>query len=442
MKNILLVCNDNPIDPLGLMYLIGNTEANFDIIFIKDEFDKRITEKNPNDYDIVGFSTITGSHKIHNKVAEYFKTNPKLVTIMGGPHPTFFPTEALQLSHIDYICVGEGVVAFNKFVKDIKTNNIINHISQYTTNLEPQADIDTLKIDRRLIYSKDKRSLNPIRNAMGTFGCPFNCSYCFNQSYSKLYGEKKRIRYISPEVFVEDLVDCKNKFLTKFIYIQDDTFIINNKWFTKTTNLIKEKVNLPYHAHIRCDLTTEDIVKQLKNTGCKSVTFAIESADINYRKNILNRQMTNEQILNTANLLHKYGIDFRIENMVGMPGTTIKDDLNTLKLNAQCRPTIGWASLFQPYPNTKLGELSKELNLWTGNIDTINSSFFDTSALSLLNKKEVERLQKLFSLGVKFKAIKYLINILIKLPLDNLYKIMYTSFKVKSYSQLYDTGEK
>ena len=29
MKNVLMILNDNPIDPLGVMYLIGNVKANF-----------------------------------------------------------------------------------------------------------------------------------------------------------------------------------------------------------------------------------------------------------------------------------------------------------------------------------------------------------------------------------------------------------------------------
>lgn len=440
MKNVLLVVNDNPIDPLGIMYLIGNVKANFDVLFVNNINDERIYKTDIKKYDVVGFSTITGSHKFHQTLAAYFKNIKKeLITIMGGSHPTFFPKEALALYDIDYICIGEGIVAFDKFLNGESSKNIINRYEDYTGVLEPAVDINKIIIDRKTVYNVDGRDKNPIRNFMGTWGCPFNCSYCFNKSYDKLYDHQKtaRVKYKNPFLFVKEIEDCVREYNTKFLYIQDDTFIINKKWFNDVTGLIKTQIDLPYHCHVRCDLMNEKIVKRLKETGCKSVTFAIENASYEYREEILNRKMTEEQILYTAALLHKYEILFRIENMVGLPINDLNDNIETMKINSKCKPTIGWASLFQPFPNTKLGNICKEYNYWNGDIDTINSSFFDESPLNINNKKEIERLQKIFSLAVDNKIIYWLTPLLIRLPFDNLYKKLYLKFKNKKYDELY-----
>jgi anaerobic magnesium-protoporphyrin IX monomethyl ester cyclase len=440
MKNILIIINDNPVDHLGVMYLTGNVNANFEVLFIKDQNDKRLDNINISKYDILGFSTITGSHLIHNEIAKYFKKKDQnILTLMGGPHPTFFPKESLDLSHIDYICMGEGTIALEKFINGNKTYNIINDYKDYTGILDPIHNINKLNINRDVIYKIDNRGDNPIKNFMGTFGCPFNCSYCFNFSYNKLYEHQngKRVRYRNPELFIEDIKNCVNNYYTKFLYIQDDIFIINKKWFTKVTDLIKKEINLPYHCHIRIDVTTEETIKQLKETGCTSVTFAIEDANEKYRKIYLNRKESNEKILQVSKLLHKYGIKFRIENMVGLPFNTLQDNIKTLNLNYDCHPTIGWASLFQPFTNTELGNIAKSANLWSGNIDDIKSGFFDKSSLKIENKEKVERLQKLFSLGINNKFIKKIIPILIRLPLDNIYKKIYTKFKNNKYNELY-----
>ena len=441
MKKILLILNENPIDPLGIMYLIGNVEAKFDVVFIKDINDPKLSQINIFDYDILGFSTITGSHLFHNEIVKHFKSiNPNILTMMGGPHPTFFPEESLSLSHIDYVCIGEGIFALNNFIKGLATKNIINDYSQYSTERDPIVNINEMKIDRSVVYSKDNRGDNLIKNFMGTFFCPFNCSYCFNKSYRDLYKQQsdKTNRYVDPQIFIQQIKDCVNTYPTKFIYIQDDTFILNKSWFTEVTNLIKSEVNFPYHCHIRCNLVTEDIIKQLKRTGCKSVTFAVENADHEYRKKFLNRSMTNETILNTATLLHKYEIEFRIENIVGLPFNDIRENLNTMKLNAKCKPTIGWASLFQPFPNTELGSLCVKDKLWSGDLDSINPGFFDKSPMNIKNKIQIERIQKLFSLGVNNFWMRIFIKILIWLPLDDLYKKWYTIFKNKQYMKLYD----
>jgi anaerobic magnesium-protoporphyrin IX monomethyl ester cyclase len=445
-KNILFILNDNPIDPLGVMYLIRNIDANSEVVFVKDQYDKRLDLINIFRYHILAFSTITGSHNIHNEIAKRFKEGhsdypayPDLITIMGGPHPTFFPKEALNLSHMDYICIGEGITAFKNFIDEKYTRNIINDYSQYTGILDPIVDVNKIETDRKVIYKVDNRGYNPIKNFMGSFGCPFNCSYCYNISYDKLYDHQKikRVRYVDPNIFIREIKECINNYPTKFIYIQDDTFIVNREWFNEVTDLIKREINLPYHCHIRSDILTEEIVKKLRDTGCASVTFAIEDANEDYRKKYLNRKITNEKILYTSKLLHEYDIKFRIENMVGLPFNNLKNNLKTLNINYKCHPTIGWASLFQPFPNTVLGDLCKKENIWDGNIDNISSGFFDKSPLKIENKNEIERLQRLFSLGVDNYIMKLLMPFLIKLPLNNFYEKIYTKFKIKKYNELY-----
>ncbi len=441
LKKILLILNDNPIDPLGIMYLTGNVDANFDILFVKGEHDKKLTKVNFDQYDIVGFSTITGSHLIHNNIAKLAKfKNDNIITLMGGPHPTFFPKEALDLDYIDYICMGEGTYALNQFINNKPTNNIINDYNKYRGILDPAEDINKLKINRDIIYKKDNRANNPIKNIMGTFGCPYNCSYCFNYSYDKLYEHQnvKRVRYLKPEILIADIKNMVENYNTKFLYIQDDTFIVNKKWFHEVTNLIHDETKLPYHCQIRCDITTEETIQQLKKTGCVSVTFAVENGSSQYREKYLNRKMSNEKIIETSKLLHKYNIHFRIENMVGLPFNTLKDNYKTLDLNYKCHPTIAWASLFQPFPNTILGTLAKDANLWSGNIDDIYSGFFDKSPLKISNKVQIERLQKIFSVAVNNKFIKFLVPILIRIPLDSFYKKLYTKFKIKKYNKLYE----
>jgi len=123
--------------------------------------------------------------------------------------------------------------------------------------------------------------------------------------------------------------------------------------------------------------------------------------------------------------------------MVGLPDNTLQDNINTMKLNHACKPTIGWASLFQPFPNTQLGDICKKNGLWDGDIDSINASFFDTSCLNISNRKEVERLQKIFSLAVDNKLICWLTPLLVRLPLDAWYKKLYTKFKMNKYDSLY-----
>jgi len=68
MKKILFVLNDSTVDPLGVMYLMGNIEADFDVLFVKGFDEKVLNKVNIKFFDILAFSTITGSHKLHNRI--------------------------------------------------------------------------------------------------------------------------------------------------------------------------------------------------------------------------------------------------------------------------------------------------------------------------------------------------------------------------------------
>ena len=71
-------------------------------------------------------------------------------------------------------------------------------------------------------------------------------------------------------------------------------------------------------------LKNREIALMLKESGCKQVSFGIESGDEEYRKTFLKRNYSNLQILTAAELLHEVGIPFSSYNIMGFPFETIK----------------------------------------------------------------------------------------------------------------------
>lgn len=118
---------------------------------------------------------------------------------------------------------------------------------------------------------------------------------------------------------------------------------------------------------------------------------------------------------------------------------TLKDMWDTYELNLKLNATISWVSLFMPYPGTSLGDYCIKRNLFNGNMDTIPEAFFDKTVLKY-NKSTIRQLnnmQKLFSLFIKFRVPKIIANILIKFPLFSLYKFIGFRYKTKLYNALY-----
>ncbi len=267
---------------------------------------------------------------------------------------------------------------------------------------------------------------------------------CFNASYSELYkGKGLRVRWRSVDNLIKEIKEVIQKYPTKVVYFQDDTFILNRFWLREFSEKYTKEINLPYHCHVRANLVDDEVCKLLRDSNCYSVHIAAESGNDYIRNDILNRGMTKEEILNAAKLLHKYGIKFMMQNMIGLPKGNLNADFETLKLNIKCKPTYAWVSIFKPYPGTKLGLLAVEEGYCKKeDLSNIEGGFFDESMMDIKNKKEVENLQKIFGLVVKYPFLYYtgIVDLMIRMPqwlVRDTYKDIYTSFRRKCDNDLY-----
>ena len=385
--------------------------------------------------DIIAISTTTGQHIRYLKLAREIKKNyPKIKIVFGGAHPTYFP-EIANEACIDFIIRGEGEVSFLKLVKEIEGQILPGKERQ----IEPLVEnLDTIPFpDRELIYKYPENYHNPIKNIFTSRGCPFSCTYCYLSAFRELYKGQSVLRYRSIDNIIAECMELKERYPTKFIFFADDEFAINNERLQEFSDKYK-KVGLPFHCQLRIDCLTEGKVKILKEAGCYSVTFAIESGNQVTRWVVLDKKITDRQVIKGVNLLKRYNIRFRIENIIGLPGELIENALTTLKMNTRCGGTYNWVSLYQPYPKTKLGELCRSLNLFDGKVDNFKENFFEDTVLTINKKKEFVNLQRLFAVFSFFKIPIWLVRLLIFFPKNKVYDIIYKIFKKWRYKKLYE----
>jgi len=435
---VLFIVKDFYIEPLGIMYLSAALQraSHFvDIVKTSENVFTKIKEFKP---DIVAYSVITGSHGFFLKLNREIKEGFDILSIMGGPHPTFFP-EVIEEPGLDIVCVGEGETAFvelaNKWDEGKDITKIANLLVTrdgvtYKNDVGPLIeDLDSIAFpDRELVHKYEKIRQGPIKHFVMSRGCPYNCTYCYSHSYFELYKEKgKRVRLRSVDNVIAEITECITRYPAKFLYFQDDIFILNKKWLREFCSKYPKMLDLPFHCHTRADLVDEETVSLLKEAGCYSVHIAAETADDYVRNEILNRAMSKEDIRNAVDLFNKCNIKIMLQNMIGLPGGSLKKDIETLKLNIECRPEYPWVSIFQPYPRTRIAEFCEAQGLYDGNLGAIQERFFDSTILKIKNKREIENLQKWFALATHFPFIfrSGLLNFLIKVPRFNLVKWLY-----------------
>ena len=234
-------------------------------------------------------------------------------------------------------------------------------------------------------------------------------------------GDKENARRLFSEIKA-----VRKKYGMRTVYMIDDTFILNRDWLDEFLRCYRQQVNLPLICLVRVDLLTEEIVKDLKAANCYSVFFGIESGNERLRRQILGKHISDEQIINAAGWLKKYGIKFRTYNMLGIPEETLADAWQTVRLNIKIKTDYPWCSLLQPYPRTRIEEYARSKKLLNTDNDSISALFFRGSLINSADKQKLVSLQKLFLLAVKFPFFLPLIKLLIMIPSNPVYDLIFS----------------
>ena len=123
-------------------------------------------------------------------------------------------------------------------------------------------------------------------------------------------------------------------------------------------------------------------------------------------------------------------------NILGLPGSRLEDDLDTMRLNAEAKISYAQAFIFQPYPGTELGKYAEDHHLSVGTFEDISSISWDRSVLVFQDEAEklqVEHLQRWFAVGVEFPWLEPILLRLIKVPhyawVDAIYWNIHKLFK-------------
>lgn len=433
---VLFIVKPFKVELLGIAYLAASLKkSGHEVQLLKTDDSQFMTDIFEFKPQILAYSVCTGEHKRFVELNRKIKEQYSAISVFGGAHPTYFP-DLIYENGVDFIIRGEAEKSFKRLLERIQLHKNVKRIVDFYP-LEQYLDRLSFP-DREFLYTYPENRNNLIKNVIVSRGCKFACPYCFNSIYRSFYKGQNWVRYRSVDNVIRECQELK-EYPLELLYFQDDEFLTNPNLFP-FLRTYGEEVSIPFHCQIRIELLTFNVAQRLKDAGCKGVTFAVESGNSDIRQMLLNRKMSKEKILRSCKVLRDVGLKFRIENMVGLPGESLDQMLETLDLNIKCKPTIAWASIFQPYPGLPLGEYAKKEGYWIYGTDDIKETFFEDTVLNTSLKREISNLQRLFSFIVSFPFLRLLVKYLIKLPRNRFYNWLYYRWKVFLFDRrLYKT---
>jgi anaerobic magnesium-protoporphyrin IX monomethyl ester cyclase len=399
-----------------------------------EDFEAAIGRYRP---DLVGFSVMTGGHSWARDMAAAIKQKYHLPNVFGGAHATFFPRFAME-QDVDLIVRGEGEEALADILDRIDAHRSFDGIENVCyrrgdTLIENpvrslRSDPDDYPFpDRHLYDAYESRLDRRVRSVITSRGCPFHCTFCFEDSMRELYhGKGKYVRIRRIEKVIEECAAIKRDTDVRVIYFADDVFGINKRWLYDFLPVYKREIGLEFICLLRADIVAsdEEYASRLAEGGCRSAFFGIETGNETLRNQVLKKNLHNADIERAAELLHRAGIRFRTYNILGLPDETLEDAFSTVEMNIQIKTDYPWCSIFSPYPGTALADYASKRGYLPEHfdIDRLSKSFFMRSTLDLPNIQEMENLQKLFQTAVLWPRTFPLIKRLIRMRPNALFK--------------------
>jgi len=406
---------------------------------------------------IVAFTAVFSEFEFIRQTAEYVKTTyPYLFLIAGGVHITLNPDEE-YLSLFDAICIGEGEYPMLELVENLERNKPIDSIQ----NLWVRTPSGIKKNPTRpFIQNLDELSfsyremwqdwiLNPTTKPAVLLGrgCPFGCTYCSNHSL-RTVSAGKYVRMRSPENIMKEIRDLYLSLpgITE-ILLEVETIAVDKARLEKLCDALEAfgketdfKIKFGTNLRVFPNIDIEFVFDQFKRAGITSVTIGLESGSYRIRKDILQRDYTNELLLKTAAIAKKRGVEIALFNMVGLPTETPAEFAETVSMNQLIQPSFHATSVFFPYPGTALADLCNRMNLMPKNINTKDERQLAVLDLPGFSKKQIQKnFDSFHYLVYKKRENKSLIHLLIYYSMCFLGHNFYADLKIVFIRMMYRT---
>ena len=340
--------------------------------------------------------------------------------IVGGVFATFSPEIILEHPCVDMVCIGEGEYSMLELCQKLENNRVYNNIENIWVKkkdgtiiknpVRKVVDINRLPFPDYSVFHS-ARFLRPMAGKVyravpveTNRGCPFGCSFCNSPAISQFYRESGAgnfFRKKSMDRIRDELSFFINTWDAEYVYFLSDTFLSMTDSEFDVFIEIYEKYKLPFWIQTRVETLTQYRADRLKEVGCHRMSIGIEHGNSEFRKKVLKKKFSNQQVINATNYLAKAGIPLSVNNIIGFPDETRELVFDTIELNRHIIFDTSNAYVFAPFHGTPLHKYSLEKGYISGK-DSTGCITLDTPLdMPQFSQGEISGLRKTFALYAK-----------------------------------------
>lgn len=278
-------------------------------------------------------------------LTEHLHETIDVAVLWGGMHPTLMGQQSIESA--DMVLQGEGEYAIldlaNRLrdgddVVDTKNVWLQTRHGVKRNALRPLVeDLDELAwrdyhthahkyfLHGKKIEKGDPMHGDPVFQMMGSRGCIYKCSYCYNSTYKKdVYPGQKWFRVRSPASMIEEIKYARSHWGFKRIRFDDEVFNFQADWLDDFCERYPRDVGLPFEVFIEPKLVNEQRMTQLRDAGLVSVYMGVQSSE-RVTGHLYDRRVKNSSIGDIAQLYHKLGIKPHFQLIFDDPVSTDED---------------------------------------------------------------------------------------------------------------------
>jgi anaerobic magnesium-protoporphyrin IX monomethyl ester cyclase len=396
-----------PFIPLGIGYLAAVLEKNgYDVNVIDcqalkltlGEVENELRKRQP---DVVGLTSTTLTYKSALKIINVAKKAlPNCITVIGGPHVTFWDEEALQeCPSLDVVVRREGETTMLELVQRLDAAKSFHDVIGTTCRKDGKTvknpdrpyikDLDDLPFPAVHLFPVEhfNKYGNIIFPVMTSRGCVYWCDFC---TAVRMFGRKYRMR--SPKKVVDELEFLCKKYGEKQYTFYDDAFTVNQARTEEICDeILRRGLKIKWDCETRVDMVSKDLLLKMKEAGCIAVWYGVEAGSEKVR-DAMGKGISTNQTLNAFKWTKEAGLIAVASIILGFPGETKETAWESVKLLQRINPDEIGIYIATPYPGTPMYDYVKKMGwLKVYDFDKYDTAtpIFESPTMSMEELREI-----------------------------------------------------